>query len=151
MNRSAWKRRRMKERSRWGLGKQDVLKTIGFENRFEYMCLYMLLWSRLTKLLPSCTSPQESNSSFLNMICNICALFEIPFQLFFLDGGSCFITFFSFLLFGVVCAFFLFAIGFAAAKDVIQAKSTFILFLDTFAAFFHSCCLFFQGVHKSHM
>ena len=84
MNRSAWKRRRMKERSRWSLEKQDVLKTIGFENHFEYICLYMLLWSRLTKFLPSCTSPQESNSSSLNMICNICALFEIPFLFFFL-------------------------------------------------------------------
>ena len=151
MNRRTWKRRRMKERSRWSLKKQKVVITIGLENRFEYICLYMLFWSRLPKFLPSCTSPQESNSSSLNMICNICALFEIPFQFFFLVGGSCFITFFSFLLFGVVCAFFLLPLVLLLLQMSYKQNQHLYYFWIHLQHFFSFVVFFFQGVHKSHM
>ena len=104
--------------------------------------MYVLLWNSLSKLLPPYTSPQESNSSFLIMIRDICTPFETPLQLFFLNSQSYLIIFFNLFLIVVACAFFLSQVSCAAAIDAIKAKSTFVLFLHCPAATFQFFIIF---------
>ena len=91
--------------------------------------MYMMLWNSLSKLLPPCTSSQESNSSFLIM-------------LFFLDKKSYLIIFFKLFFIGVASVFSLSLVFCAAIIDTTKAKSTCVIYLHCPVAVFQFFTIF---------